>query len=143
MNAALLIAIGVAAGVLSGMGIGGGTLLIPALTLLIGIDQHAAQNVNLIYFIPTAIVALILHVKNKRIQKNILLPTILPGLLFAIAGAFIAVRTDAQLLRRLFGAFLLYAGILEFFKKPKGAAQNARKAPFHARGNAEKHTLSK
>ena len=119
MNAVILIAVGVAAGVISGMGIGGGTILIPALSLLIGMNQHGAQSVNLIYFIPTAIVALFFHVKEKRIQKDVLLPMILPGLLSAAAGAFFALQIDADLLRRLFGAFLLYAGVLEFLKKPQ------------------------
>ena len=137
MNAVLMVLIGLAAGVISGMGIGGGTILIPALTMLMGIEQHAAQNVNLIYFIPTAIVALILHVKSKRIQKNILLPIILPGLASALVGAYLAVRMEAELLRRLFGAFLLYAGAMEFFKKPqpKEAAHGPDTIPRHAQGN--------
>ena len=120
MSIIILIAAGLAAGVVSGMGIGGGTILIPALTLLIGMEQHAAQSANLLYFLPTAAAALFFHIKNKRIEKELLLPMILPGLLFAAAGAFIALQTEPELLRKLFGGFLLIAGVMEFFKKPQG-----------------------
>jgi len=119
MNTVILIASGLAAGIISGMGIGGGTILIPALIFLAGMDQHAAQSANLLYFLPTAAVALFFHVRNKRIQKDVLVPMILPGLLLAGIGAFIALRTEPELLRKLFGGFLLIAGIAEFFKKPQ------------------------
>jgi len=124
MNAALLILIGAAAGVISGMGIGGGVILIPALVFIMGMNQHAAQGINLLYFLPTAIVALVLHFKAKRVQRDILLPIILPGLGGAILGAFLAMRMEPELLRRFFGAFLLYAGVMEFFKKPKKKQSN-------------------
>ncbi|MGN0134608.1 MAG: TSUP family transporter, partial [Anaerotignum sp.] len=61
-------AIGFFSGIISGMGIGGGTILIPALLFLTGIDQHQAQGVNLIYFIPTAITALITHQKKGNLS---------------------------------------------------------------------------
>ena len=139
MDIIIMLLVGAAAGVISGMGIGGGTILIPALTLLLGMSQHAAQGINLIYFLPTAVGALILHIKNKRIQKDILAPIILPGLLLAALGAFIAIRLEAGLLRKLFGAFLLYAGVLEFFKKPKEAAQSgSNTVPSHAQGIPKK-----
>jgi len=117
MNIALFILFGTAAGVISGMGIGGGTILILALTMLLGMNQHAAQMVNLLYFLPTATAALVLHVKNKKIEKNILLPIILPGLLTACLGAFLATVLSPDLLRKLFGAFLLCIGVIEFRKK--------------------------
>jgi len=119
MTTFIYIASGLAAGIISGMGIGGGTILIPALIFLAGMEQHAAQSANLIYFLPTASAALFFHVKNKRIQKDTLAPMIWPGLLFACIGAFIALKTDPELLRKLFGGFLLITGIAEFFKKPK------------------------
>ena len=57
-------AIGFFSGIISGMGIGGGTILIPALLFLTEVNQQQAQGVNLIYFIPTAVMALITHRKN-------------------------------------------------------------------------------
>ena len=113
----LVVLIAVAAGIISGMGIGGGTILIPALIFIEGLNQHQAQGVNLIYFIPTAVIALITHAKNKNIEKKIVLPIVLTGLLGAAAGALIAVKMDASLLKKLFGGFLLIMGLMEIFKK--------------------------
>ena len=61
---------GVLGGVLGGMGMGGGTLLIPLLTIFYKVSQHTAQAVNLISFIPMAVVALIIHIKNKLVDFN-------------------------------------------------------------------------
>ena len=59
---------GVVGGVIGGMGMGGGTLLVPILTILFSVGQRFAQCINLISFIPMAIVALIIHAKNKLIK---------------------------------------------------------------------------
>ena len=83
MNIFLPVISGFAAGIISGMGIGGGTILIPALSIFLSIDQHTAQGVNLLYFIPTAAVALFVHIKNKSIDYKIAIPIIISG----IAGA--------------------------------------------------------
>jgi len=109
--------IGITAGVISGMGIGGGALLIPALTFFLGYSQQNAQGLNLLFFLPTAIVAVITHHKQDNIEAKLLLKLIIPGVLFAIAGALLAVRIDSHLLRRLFGGFLLIVGVSEFFRK--------------------------
>ena len=68
MRELLLFVIGAAAGVISGMGMGGGTLLIPALTLLMGIPQRQAQGVNMLSFLPAAAVALYIHKKEGRLE---------------------------------------------------------------------------
>ena len=115
----LLIATGVLSGMISGMGIGGGTLLIPALVMLTDISQQQVQNVNLLYFIPTAVVALITHVKEGNIEKGGLKTIIGFGILGAVAGAMVAVGMDSGLLRKLFGGFLLLMGVAEFLKKDK------------------------
>lgn len=115
----LLIIIGFASGIISGMGIGGGTLLIPALVFFQEIGQHQAQGINLVYFIPTAVTALFLHKKSNNIEMNILKPIIICGLFGAAAGATIATKMDSELLRKLFGGFLFIMGITEFFKKDK------------------------
>ena len=117
MNQAVYMAIGVISGIISGMGIGGGAILIPAVTMLYDINQQQAQNVNLIYFIPTAVIALITHFKNGNIEKSVLKKLIIYGMLGAVAGSLIAVNISADLLRRLFGFFLAAMGIYEFFKK--------------------------
>jgi len=111
-----LILVGFAAGVVSGMGIGGGIILIPALTFLFGLQQQNAQHINLLYFIPTALLAVRVHKKSGNIQKDGLLPLILWGLLGALPGALIAVKIDARYLRKGFALFLLVMGIYEIWK---------------------------
>lgn len=101
------------------MGIGGGTILIPALTMLFNIEQKVAQNINLIYFIPTASIALFFHIRNKKIEKDIILFIIVGGIIGAIAGSFLAMRLNSLVLKKFFGFFLLIMGLIEFFKKNK------------------------
>lgn len=109
-------------GIISGMGIGGGTILIPALTMFLNVGQHIAQGVNLLYFLPTSIVALCIHKKNNVISFKTAIPVILFGIIGSALGAFTAIKLEATLLRRLFGIFLLIMGIYEIhkgFKKKK------------------------
>ncbi|MDR0999423.1 MAG: sulfite exporter TauE/SafE family protein [Clostridiales bacterium] len=114
----LYVLIGLASGIISGMGIGGGSILIPALCVFFSMDQHLAQNINLLYFLPTAAIALITHAKQGNIEKKPLMPIILFGFLGAVAGSIVAVKMDSSLLRRCFGFFLLAMGIYELFRKP-------------------------
>lgn len=114
-----VVVIGFFSGIISGMGIGGGTLLIPALILILGIDQHQAQGVNLIYFLPTAMTALVTHQKKHNILWETTKPLALFGLAGAAVGAFLAVSLEAELLRKAFGGFLFLMGLSELFKKKK------------------------
>ena len=116
MNIIWLMAVGFAAGVISGMGIGGGAILIPALTMLFGMTQQKAQMVNLLYFIPTALLAVGVHKKSGNIEKKGLLPLIGWGLLGALPGALLAVKIDANYLRKGFAVFLLAVGGYEIRK---------------------------
>ena len=112
----IYILIGLAAGIVSGMGIGGGAILIPALTIFLDISQQKAQNINLLYFLPTAITAIFIHKKNGNIEKTGLLPLILWGFPGAITGALIAVKIDANYLRKGFAIFLLAMAAYELKK---------------------------
>jgi len=111
-----LILVGFAAGIISGMGIGGGAILIPALTLIFGFQQQNAQHINLLYFIPTAFLAVRVHTKSGNIEKKGLWPLILWGLVGALPGALIAVKIDAGYLRKGFAVFLLAMGVYEIWK---------------------------
>lgn len=119
-------AIGFFSGIISGMGIGGGTILIPALLFLTEVNQQQAQGVNLIYFIPTAVVALITHHKNGTLDLKTAKPLVLLGLAGAAAGAFLAVSLESEILKKLFGGFLLLMGLSEIFKKKKGEDTHAK-----------------
>ena len=113
----MLIIIGLLSGVLGGMGVGGGTLLIPALTIFFQTQQQQAQKINLLYFIPTAVVALVIHIKDGNVEKKAVGWLAVCGAATAVFGALLAVRMDADVLRRVFGFFLLVMGVMEFFKR--------------------------
>lgn len=110
-------------GLLGGMGMGGGTLLIPLLTLGLGVEQQTAQLYNLAAFIPMSFVALSVHAKNGYIVYNKLWILILSGAASAVAGAFLATAVQPEILRKAFGAFLVATGSLyvvyQIFSKKK------------------------
>ena len=108
---------GTAAGVLSGFGVGGGTLLLLYLTACAGLPQGQAQGINLLYFLPAAGAALPAHLKNGYVERSVLLPAILAGLAAAALGAWAATGLDTALLRRCFGGFLVLVGLRELFRK--------------------------
>lgn len=116
--------IGLLTGILSGFGIGGGTILMIYLTAFAAFPQKIAQSINLLYFIPTAAAALILHSKHHQLKWNAVLPAALCGCATAAGFSFLAIGMNLTLLRRLFGVFLLFTGISELKKKPKNTDQN-------------------
>lgn len=115
----LPLAVGAATGVLSGFGVGGGTLLLVYMTAFAGVDQHLAQGINLLYFLPAGLMALPAHVKNGYIEKPVLVPSIGAGLLCAALAAWAATAMEVELLRKFFGAFLIVVGLMELFSKKK------------------------
>ena len=119
--------VGFCSGIISGMGIGGGTILIPALLFFTDITQQQAQGVNLIYFVPTAITALITRQKKGNLDWKTARPLAVLGLAGAAAGAFLAVSLESEILRRIFGGFLFLMGLSEIFKKKKGDDKNAER----------------
>ncbi len=103
-------------GIISGMGIGGGAILIPALILIEGVGQQMAQGINLTYFIPTAIISLFVHIKNKNVEFKTALIIGGFGIVGAILGAWLATTLNGDLLRKLFGFFLLLVGLYEIYR---------------------------
>lgn len=104
---------GAAGGVLGGMGMGGGTVLIPLLNIGFGLNQHLAQAINLISFVPMAGAALVIHVKNGLVETSGLIRIILAGLISCAVGCFIAREINAEVLRRIFGGFLTILSIIQ------------------------------
>ncbi len=101
-------------GVIGGMGIGGGVILIPVLTSFFGFGQKDAQYLNLLYFVPVAIFALIVHKRAGNLMWKEALFMALGGLIGAFFGSFGAEIINTNILRRLFGVFLLVIGINQF-----------------------------
>ena len=113
----IAIFIGLACGILSGFGIGGGTLLMLYMMNFTSLSQHAAQGINLLYFLPTSALALVSHFKNKLVDTSLAVPAIIAGILTTAAAAFAATAMDTSLLKKFFGAFLILLGLKEVFKK--------------------------
>lgn len=112
---------GLAAGVLAGMGMGGGTLLIPLLTLALGVGQQEAQGVNMLAFLPGAILALWVHKRAGRVSFKGCWPMLLLGVLGSALGALAAGWIQTAWLKRLFGLFLMVLGLLQW-KRGKAAS---------------------
>ena len=106
-----------AAGVLTGLGVGGGGLLMVYMTTWGGLEQLMAQGINLLYYLPTAGAALSTHVRERTVDWKTALPAIVGGLISAGLGACISHFVDAALLQKLFGVLLLYVGVSELFAK--------------------------
>lgn len=104
---------GAVSGIVAGMGMGGGTLLIPILIIFFNIAQQQAQGINLLAFIPCAVVSLIIHIKNKLVDFSIGLPIVFSGIFASVGASFLAVNTKDKTLQTLFGVFLLIVGLAQ------------------------------
>ena len=110
MTVFLLILFGFLAGIVGGMGMGGGTVLVPLLSFL-DMSQKTIQAINLISFLPMCCVALVFHAKNKLVQTKHVWWLIVPAIVFAVVGALVADRADNKVLRLCFAIFLIAVGI--------------------------------
>ena len=117
---------GAATGILSGFGVGGGSLLLIYMTSFADVPQNLAQGINLLYFLPTAGAALPAHFKNGYVEKAALAPAILAGLAGTALAAWAATSMDTDLLRRCFGAFLLVIGLRELFRETPADERSPR-----------------
>ena len=111
MHVVLMVIVGAVSGVLGGLGMGGGTLLIPLLITFFEVEQKIAQSINLISFLPMSIVALVIHLKNKRVDFKNLLFMCLPALLFAVLGSLFAGEITSNALKVAFGVFLMILSV--------------------------------
>ena len=117
MNFVLAFLCGLAAGTVSAWGVGGGTLLLLAMTLLLKVDHRTAQGINLLFFLPTAASALFCHYNGGYLHKPTLRAAIPPAVLLSLAGAWISTSLDVEVLRKPFGIYLLLSGILLLIPK--------------------------
>ena len=115
----LYILFGLIAGIFGGLGMGGGTLLIPLLTIFLGLDQKLCQGINLVSFLVMALFSLIVHYKNGYINTKGIIYIILSGILFSFLGALIAGNTPNNILRMAFGIFLCVLSVIEGIKAIK------------------------
>lgn len=113
--------IGVLSGAISGLGLGGGTILIMIMSYFFDYSQQMMQAINLLYFIPTTLAAGFVYAKKKYINYKVGFFIIITALIGAYVGSKIAVNIDTNLLRRIFATYLVAVGIIFLLKKPQKA----------------------
>lgn len=105
--------IGILSGIVSALGMGGGTILILLLGIFTNLEQHLVQGTNLIVFIPVSIIAILINIKNKKIDYKISFQIIIFGMIGAFIGSMLAFKFNNRILKKFFGIFLLIIGFLE------------------------------
>ena len=108
-----LILVGIISGIVTGLGMGGGSILILILVTFMSVSQHIAQATNLIFFIPTAVIAIIIHIKNNNVEKQVAKKLFFMTIFGSALGAYLTSLVEAENLKRYFGFFLLAVGIYE------------------------------
>ena len=111
--------IGLVSGIITGTGMGGGTILILVLSIFLGVEQHIAQATNLVFFVPTSISAIIISIKSKLIEWKIGIVLAITGIIGAIIGANISAKIEVKSLKRYFGIFLAGIAIYEIYSMIK------------------------
>ena len=122
-----LILIGIISGIVTGMGMGGGSILILFLTLFMGVNQHTAQAANLIFFIPTSISAIYVYFKNKNVDTRVGVKLLYSVILGAIFGAYLTKFLESQSLKKYFGMFILLVGIIDIIITIKNKIKENKK----------------
>ena len=117
----VMLIVGTVLGFLSGLGIGGGSLLILWLTMALGKDPLIARSINLLFFSPSALVACALRIKRDGLKIKPLLPAALAGCAAAAVFSWVSTILDVEILKKLFGIVLLAAGVRELFYRPRNA----------------------
>lgn len=116
-----ILIVGCALGFLSGLGVGGGSLLMLWLTLVVNMEHSVARSINLLFFIPSAVIASIFRWKQGALDVKKILPAIIAGCLSAACFALISKQIDVSLIKKLFGILLLLTGVRELLYRPRKA----------------------
>lgn len=124
----LEIVFGLISGIVTGLGMGGGTVLILLLSLFNGVEQHIAQATNLVFFIPTALAAIFMNLKQKNVDLKLAINISFFGIVGAILGAVISNNINSENLRKYFAIFILMIAlheVYELYKEYKNRRKNA------------------
>lgn len=112
------LAVGTALGFLSGLGIGGGSLLILWLTVVLGMPPEHARSINLLFFLPAAAIALCFRWNQGAVKLRRVLPAMIAGSLTAAVFSIVGMQLELSLLKKLFGGLLIATGLRELFYRP-------------------------
>lgn len=115
------IIIGTVLGFLAGLGVGGGSLLILWLSTVLGMEHQIARGINLLFFVPSALIASFFRWRQGALKIRSVLPAIIAGCICALLGSWLSVRINTELLQKLLGALLIATGIRELLYRPRKA----------------------
>lgn len=114
-------AIATVLGFLAGMGVGGGSLLLLWLTQVVNLEQSQARILNLLFFLPAAIIATFFHKKDHKLERKILIPGVIAGCTCAILASLLSRFLDIEMLKKMLGGLLILTGLREIFYRPRKA----------------------
>jgi len=115
----MMLLVGTVLGFLAGLGIGGGSLLILWLTAVLETDPQTARCINLLFFLPAAVIACLFRRKQGQLDLKAVLPAIVSGCVAAGIFSFVGMNLDTSLLKKLFGGLLIITGLRELTYKSK------------------------
>ena len=108
-------------GFLAGLGVGGGSLLMLWLTTVLHMDYAVAKTVNLLFFLPTALIATLFHKKQGSINFCKVIPGVICACIASAMFSYIGMHMDTHILKKLFGGILILTGLRELFYRPRNA----------------------
>jgi len=117
----LTLPVSIILGFLAGLGVGGGSLLMLWLTFAVGMEYSQARIINLLFFLPSALIATLFHRKQGSVKIKKILPAIISGCIAAGVMCILGANTDTTVLKKCFGALLLLTGLRELFYRPRNA----------------------
>lgn len=116
----LTLPVAIILGFLAGLGVGGGSLLILWLTMVVGAEYADARIINLLFFLPAAFITTYFRSNQGTLQIKKVLPAVISGCIAAFLFSHLGRQLNTDLLKKLFGGLLLFTGLRELFYKPKG-----------------------
>ena len=110
------VVVGFVSGIFGGLGMGGGTVLIPMLTIFLGLDQKLSQGINLLSFLVMSVIAIYIHYRNGFVVTKHIFWIIFFGVVFSLVGALTMTFLPSKILKIIFGVFLCVLAVVEFVK---------------------------
>ncbi len=112
-----LLFIGLVAGLVNGLfGSGGGTIVVPALVFLMGVDDYKAHATAISIILPLSIISTIVYFTNDSIPFNIVVPVTIGGVFGSFIGAKLLNKIPINILRKIFGSIIIYTAIRMIWK---------------------------
>ena len=117
----MIVAVASVLGFLAGIGVGGGSLLILWLTVIMNTEHSVARTMNLLFFIPSALIATAYRWTKGSLDWRKVLPAILAGCVSAACFSLLSIKLDTNIIKKMFGGLLLFAGVRELFYRERKA----------------------